>query len=148
MQRKNSILKSSRNGIAMIMAIIVIIIISTIMALAISLTSQTSKQTTDLYLYEQSVLLSKSATEYTLLRVAQSAPCSDINQTFVQDSIYTIDIKAQYIYTADIVCPYRYATVTTPEQNGSIILDVSVSVTDKNITAEDIRYFRRTIQKL
>lgn len=148
MQRKNRIIRASRDGIAMIMAIIAIVIISTIMALAIAMTSQTSKRTTDLYLYEQSVLLAKDATEYALLLVAQNAPCSDINQSFEQDTIYTIDIKAQYIYTADVVCPYSYATVTTPEQNGSVLIDVVVSVNDTTVATEPIRYFKRTLQKL
>ena len=143
MQRKNNILKSSRNGIAMIMAIAVIVIISTIMALSLALTSQTTKQTTDLYLYEQSILLSKSATEYALLRIAQDGACTHTNDlNFIQDSIYDINITAQYIYTAG-TCANQYAVVTTPEQNGSVLLDVTVSITDRNITAEEVGVFGR-----
>ena len=137
---------------AMIMAIIAIVIIGTIMALALALNSQTTKQTTDLYLYEQAVLLSKSATEYALLRIAQNDPCTNIDGNFTQDGIYDINISAQYIYDSNTSCIANggtlYTTVTTPEQNGSVLLDVTVSVTDKNVTTEDIRYFRRTIQKL
>ena len=148
MQRKNNILKSSRNAIAIIMAIAVIVVIGTIMALGLALTSQTSKQTTDLYLYEQTVLLSKSATEYALLKIAQDGACSNANGLhFNQDTFYDVNISIGYIYTAG-VCATQYATVTTPEQNGSVVLDVTVSVTDKSVTSEDIRYFRRTIQKL
>jgi len=148
MQRKNNILKSSRNGIAMIMAIAVMVIVATIMALSLSLTSQTSKRTVDLYLYEQSVLLSKSATEYALLRIAQDGPCSHANDlNFIQDTFYDINISIEYIYTAG-VCASQYATVVTPEQNGSVLIDVTVSVTDDTVTSEPIRYFRRTIQKL
>ena len=148
MQRKNNILNSSRNAMAMIMAIMVIVIIGTIMALSLSLTSQTGKQTTNLYLYEQSVLLSKSATEYALLKIAQDGPCSHQNDlNFKQDSVYDINISIGYIYTAG-VCTTQYATVITPEQNGSALIDVAVSVTDKSVTSEPIRYFRRTIQKL
>jgi len=152
MQRKNNILKTSRNGIAMIMAISVIVVIATIMALGLALTAQTSKQTTNLYLYEQSVLLSKSATEYTLLLIAQNPPCSDINTSFVQDSIYTIDIGVSYIYNTNADCLTNggtlFTTVTTPSQDGSALIDVTVSVTDSSVTSEPIRYFRRTIQKL
>ena len=151
MQRKNNILKSSRSGIAMIMAITVIVIISTIMALSLAMTSQTTKRTADLYLYEQSVLLSKSATEYALLRVAQDGPCSHINDlNFKQDNIYDINITLQYIYTAPSPCTaaQTYTTVTTPEQNGSILIDVTVSVNDTTIVSEPIRYFKRTMDKL
>ncbi len=149
MQRKNHILRTSRNGIAMIMAIIAIVIISTLMALALSMTAQTTKRTTDLYLYEQASLLAKSATEYALLRIAQDGACSHTNDlNFVQDSIYDINISIQYIYTATTPCSAMYTTVQTPEQNGSILIDVTVSVNDSTVSTEPIRYFKRTLQKL
>ena len=160
MQRKNSILKSSRNGIAMIMAIAVIVIMAGVMALSISMTANTSKRTVDLYLYEQSILLSKSATEYALLQIAQNAPCSLTNLNFNPDidgdgtaDIYNINIDMQYIYNTNASCIANggtlYTLVTTPEQNGSVIMDVTVSVPQsENISNEPIRYFRRTIQKL
>ena len=154
MQRKNNILNTSRRGMAMIMAIAVIVIIGTIMALSLSMTAQTTKRTTDLYLYEQAVLLSKSATEYALLRIAQDGPCSHLNDlNFPQKSIYDINITTRYIYTAPFPagCPASPATITvqTPEQNGSVIMDVTVSVPQSaNVATEPIRYFRRSIQKL
>lgn len=133
---------------AMIMAISVIVVIGTIMALSIALTSQTTKMTGQLYLYEQSVLLSKSATEYALLRIAQSAPCTYTGDNFKQDDFYDINISVQYVYTAGVCAGAQYATVITPEQNGSVLLDVTVGVNDKSVSTEPIRYFRRTIQKL
>jgi hypothetical protein len=155
MQRKNNILNSykQRNAMAMIMAIIVIVIIGTIMALSISLTSLTTKRTNDLYLYEQSTLLAKSATEYALLLISQNPPCSDLNTNFTQENgLYNISIGIQYIYDSNASCIANggtlFATVTTPEQNGSALIDVSVSVLDGNVSAEPIRYFRRTLQKL
>jgi len=152
MQRKNSILKNSRSAIAMLMAIGVIVIIGTIMALSISMTSQTSKRTKDLYIYEQAVLYSKSATEYALLRISQdnnnTNPCTFLGTNFVKD-YYNINIIARYVYTSiPAGCPANTIVVTTPDQNGSVILDVAVSVTDTSITSEPIRYFRRTLQKL
>ena len=152
MQRKNNILISARNGIAMIMAMTVIVIVATIMALSLALTSQTSKKSTDLYLYEQSVLLSKSATEYALLRIAQDGPCSHTNDlNFTQDDFYNIEIDLSYIYevaTNPCTAAQTYTTVQTPEQNGSVLMNVTVSVTDPTVVSEPIRYFRRTIQKL
>jgi len=152
MQRKNSILKNSRSAIAMLMAIGVIVIIGTIMALSISMTSQTSKRTKDLYIYEQAVLYSKSATEYALLRISRdnnsTNPCTFLGTNFMKD-YYNINIIARYVYTSiPAGCPANTIVVTTPDQNGSVILDVAVSVTDTSITSEPIRYFRRTLQKL
>jgi len=153
MQRKNSILRASRNGMAMIMAIAAIIIISTIMALAIAMTSQTTKSTTDLYLHEQSILLAKSATEYALLKIAQennsTNPCKVTSLNFNENDIYDINVSISYIYTT--MCPTAsssYTTVETEEQNGSVLIDVAVSVTDTTVATEPIRYFKRTIQKL
>ena len=153
MQRKNYILNSrhtQRGGFAMIMAITVIVIVATIMALSLSLTTQTVKKTTDLYLYEQAVLLSKSATEYALLKIAQDGPCTHTNDlTGFSDpsGLYTIDIRLKYIHTATDSClaADMYTTVKTPAQSGSVLMDVTVST---NVGTEPIRYFRRTLQKL
>jgi len=155
MQRKNSILKhthSSRSGMALIMAIAVIVIISTILALSLSLTATTSKKTTDLYLYEQTVLLSKSATEYALLKISQSNPCTYTGGSFVKDTIYNVNIAVSYVYDDPTICSAvsgpSYTTVTTPEQSGSALINVTISVTDSSIASEPLSYFRRTLQKL
>lgn len=155
MQRKNHLLKSRRNAMAMIMAIGVIVIIATIMALALSLSSQTTKRTTDLYLYEQAVLLSKSASEYALLEISQATACSIDTLIFNPPSpldYYDINISMQYIYTEVATCNAgggtSYFIVSTPEQNGSVLMDITVSVDDPTITSEPITYFRRIIQKL
>jgi len=164
MQRENYILRNTtvkrgvkrnlRSGIAMMMAIITLVVISTIMALSLSMTAQTTKQSTDLYLHEQATLLSQSATEYALLQISQNPPCSSLSDklNFVENGIYDINISLGYIYDSNISCITNggklYAIVTTPEQNGSVLIDVTVSVTDKNISTEPIKIFRRTIQKL
>jgi hypothetical protein len=158
MQRKNNLLKSSKNGIAMIMAISTIVIISTIMALSLMMSTKTTKSFNDLYLYEQSQLLAKSATEYALLKIAQNPPCSNLDENFIQDSIYDINISILYIYYKDFnenpqdICDTNggvlYTTVSTPEQNGSALIDVHVGVTDSTVSGDNIVYFRRTLQKL
>ncbi|MDF1879521.1 hypothetical protein JHD46_07725 [Sulfurimonas sp. SAG-AH-194-C20] len=151
MQRKNNILNTTpyiakRNGIAMIMAITVIVIIGTIMALSLSLTSITAKRTTDLYLYEQSVLLSKSATEYAILRISQTAGCLNAIPDFTAiDGLYTISIDLKYIGVAASGCTDYINNLATPEQDGSVLMDIAVTT---NAGTEPIRYFRRTIQKL
>ena len=162
MQRKNNLLDTShlpkrrrRNGMAMIMAITVIVIIATIMGLALTLTSQTSKRTNDLYLYEQSVLMSKSAAEYALLQISLKPPCSALGTSatnFTQDSIYNIHIDVRYMYDSNASCIANggklYTIIHTPEENGSVLLDITVDINDTSVATEPIRYFRRTIQKL
>jgi len=152
MQRKNNILKSSRNGMAMIMAIAVIVILATIMALSLSLTAQTGKRTTDIYLYEQSALYAKSAAELALLDIAQSGPCLT-NQNYSFDAgLYDANITFKYVYKG-LTCgdidgdgiDEDYFSITTDEQNGSVLMDITVTT---NAGTEPIRYFRRSIQKL
>ena len=157
MQRQNSILNSSqkrnkKGGFAIIMAIAVIVVIATIMALSLSLTSQTAKRTTDIYLHEQVVLLAKSAVEYSLFQIAAYGPCSVPSMNFQHNGIYDINITNRYIYTNLCANPDHSAGILTyvvnPDSNGTAIIDVAVSVNDTSITSEPIRYFRRTIQKL
>jgi len=138
MQRKNNLLKinshKNRGGFAIIMAIAVIIIISTIMALSLSLTTKTSKRTTDIYLYEQAVLYSKSAAELALLDIASNLPCTQTNLTYpFENNLYTANGTDDYF------------AITTDEQNGSVLMDITVTT---NAGSEPIRYFRRSIQKL
>ena len=155
MQRKNYFLKKSRNGMAMIMALVVIVTMATIMALSLSLATKTTKKTTDLYLYEQSVLLSQSASEYALLRLSQVAPCSLASiPGFRYNDTYDINITMQYISTNPSICQTNasaaganYATTTTPQSNGAVIMDITI-LANPSGTTEPIRYFRRSIQKL
>ena len=148
MQRKNSFLKKGRDGMAMIMAIAVIVIIATIMALSVSLTTQTTKRTTDIYLYEQCALYAKSTVELALLEIAKASPCTLTRYDHNFDGIYDANVTLRYIYTdASTICATdnQYFDITTPEQNGSVLMDISITT---NAGTEPIRYFRRSIQKL
>jgi hypothetical protein len=156
MQRKNYFLKTSikkqRGGFAMIMAITVVVVISTIMALSLNMTSETTKRTTDIYLYEQAILYSKSAAELALLDIAKKAPCSVSNfRTDFDGSIYDANVTLRYVYTnASTICAsgVDYFDIKTPEQNGSVLMDITITINDPTIVSEPIRYFRRSIQKL
>ena len=153
MQRKNYFLRNStpksKSGMAMIMAITVIVVMATIMALSLSLTTQTSKRTTDIYLYEQAILYSKSAAELALLDIAQEGCINNRNYPF--DGIYNANVTMQYIYTgptnnvAGTGCDEYISYIQTDEQNGSVLMDITVTT---NVGTEPIRYFRRSIQKL
>ena len=146
---KSSSKRTSRSAFAMIMAIIVIIIISTIMALSLSLTTQTAKRTTDIYLYEQAVLYSKSAAELALLDIAQNGCTNNFNTNFPDAlgaaSIYDANVTMRYVYTGTIAGCDDYFNIITPEQNGSVLMDITITT---NEGTEPIRYFRRSIQKL
>lgn len=151
MQRKNYILKTNFNGkragIAMIMAIIVVVVISTIMVLSLALTSETTKKTADLYLYEQAVLYSRSAAELALLEIANNGCQNSFSTTF--DGIYDANITMRYVYTNTVVGCDKYFDINTTEQNGSVLMDINISVDPaKGYSTEPITYFRRTIQKL
>ena len=167
MQRKNNILKTpclhrssasqtrNKRGFAIIMAMSVIVIIGTVMALSLALTNKTTKQTADLYVYEQAVLLSKSAAEYALLRISQATPCSISNLSFSPPSpldYYDITVDMRYVYDSAAICTNGGATsyfvISTPESNGSVLMDITVEVDDATIVSEPVRYFRRSIQKL
>jgi type II secretory pathway pseudopilin PulG len=157
MQRKNSVLskKSYRSGMAIVMAIAVIVVVATIMALSLSMTTQTSKKTTDLYLYEQASILSHSAAEYAMLKLSKANPCSIKSINFKYNSIYDVNTTMQYISVAGSACDSnaiaigrRYALTTHLKSDGTVIMEIAVSVNDTNVASEPIRYFRRTIQKL
>lgn len=148
MQRKNSILK--RNGMAMIMAIIVIVIVSTTLMVSLRLATETTQKTTDLYLYEQSSILSRSAAEYAMLRLSRENPCSLSNIDFRYNSTYDINISMNYIPFTGSDCDTNSGAANTTgyeRSDGTVIMDVTVTANPTG-TTEPIRYFRRTIQKL
>ena len=159
MQRQNSILNSShkqygakKGGFAIIMAIAVIVVIATIMALSLSLTSQTAKRTTDIYLHEQVTLLAKSAVELSLFSIAKDGFCTPAALNFTHDGIYDINITNRFAYVNPPAgCSagtIALTNIANPDSNGTVIIDITISVTDSTVTSEPIRYFRRTVQKL
>ncbi len=154
MQRKNNFLNTSstaKNGMAMMMAIIVLVVIATVMALSLSLAVQTTKRTTDLYLYEQSALLSHSAAEYALLRISQANPCAQPSFNFTHEGIYDINVSLRYVYTAPSPCitavGISYFNTSHADTNGTVLMDITVTANPAG-TTEPIRYFRRSLQKL
>lgn len=150
-------------GFAMIMSVIVMIVVATIIMFTLSQTAQTIKKTADVYLYEQAELHTKGAIEYTLYKIAQQG-CVNNNIVFTLDTIYDVNVSTRYVYTeantnilnplincnefigANTIPPSAY--IQTEEQNGSVLMDISISVSSANTGSDPIRYTRRTIQKL
>ena len=166
MQRKNNFLdahskrreyQKGRSGFALIMAIGVVVLLSTILALSLRMTNIVSKSTTDIYLHEQALLLTRSATEYALLaisgydRVANNGCLNSITATFPTagaSRLFDIQISMQYIGFGGVAgCTNLVGNISTPESNGTVLLDVEVS-TAPGVSTEPIRYHRRTLQKI
>ena len=157
MQRKNYFLRNSiskkRSGFAMIMAITVVVVLSTIMALSINMTNKSSKRTADIYLYEQALLYSKSASELALLDIAKKG-CINTFDTNFSNSIYDANVTMRYVYTGAVndssgnPCDEYISYIQTPEQNGSVLMDITITINDPTVVSEPIRYFRRIMQKL
>ncbi len=153
--------KGKRRAFAMIMAVVVMIVIASITMFTLMQTSHTVKRTADLYLYEQAELHTKSAIEYTLFEIARTG-CVNNTLNFTLNTIYDINVSTRYVYTeanTNFVAPiincaeYIGATTTgsyiqTDEQNGSVLMDIVVTVKPADTGTDTIRYTRRTIQKL
>jgi len=162
MQRKNNLL--AKPAFAMIMAVAVIIVVSTIMLLSLNTTALTSKRSVDLYLHEQAELHTKSAIEYALYYIATYGCVNNLSRSGSNAliGVYDINITMSYSFTNEIGLnttttnefgnPCRNYTpttaITTEEQNGSVLMDVTVTIPTSVTGAEEVRFFRRTIQKL
>jgi len=138
----------SRKGFSLLLAIIVMIIIATLMALMISLTSTTAKQTSDIYASEQTKLLAKSATELALLAISghnNNNNCIE-NMNFTYQTYYDVNISLYYIGNSLPCNPSHLLdnNISTSESNGTVIIDTYVTFKG---SSEPIRYHRRTIQK-
>ena len=148
-----------RKGFSMITAIIFMVLVATLGALALSLSTTTVKQTSDLYLREQAELLVQSATEYALLAISGheinsvNGCLNIINATY--NNIFDINISLYYLgnnlpngcrgFDGIIGTP---PNIDTNDSNVTIMIDTVVSVpVDKNVSTEPISLHRRTIQK-
>ena len=138
----------------MLTALIFMVLVATLGALALSLSTATVKQTSDLYLREQAELLVQSATEYALLAISGHAinttnGClNTINATY--ENIFDINISLYYMGNG---LPAGCQTltgnlnnITTTDSNITVVIDTIVSTAD-GISTEPIRLHRRTIQK-
>ncbi len=137
---------NKKPAFAMISAIIIMLVVASIATFTLMQTSQSIKKTADIYLYEQAELYTKSAIEYALFEIGKSG-CID-NLHFTLDTIYHVNIDMRYSYTATPAGCTGFATVTSPQQNGSVLMDITVQVNANDTGSDPLRYFRRTMQKL
>lgn len=137
-----------RRGFSMITAIIFMILVATLGALALSLSSITLKQTSDLYLREQAEILVQSATEYALLAISgHNFSTNCLNAINAQYAPFDINISLYYLGNGLPVGCQRITSsnIDTNESNLTVIIDTVV--TSNGVSTEPIRIHRRTIQK-
>lgn len=142
-----------RKGFSLITAIIFIVLIATIGALALSFSTQSTKQTSDVYLRAQAELLARSGTEYALLALSahnHSQNCiKSINATY--NDIFDINMKLYYIGNNIQNCDNNHILandIQTTDSNLTVIIDTYVtSKQGAGLPKESIRIHKRTLQK-
>ena len=140
-----------RRGFTLLSAIFLMVLVATLMVLSFSLSTQTAKQTGDIYLQEQGQLLARSATEFALLAISghdNSKDCiENINLNYPKGApVFDINMTLYYIGNG-LPCNHLLANdIETAESNGTVLIDTIVSYTDPG-TNETVRFHRRTIQK-
>ncbi len=138
-----------RKGFSLLTAILFLVLVATISVLALSLSTQSAKQTTDIFLKTQAEILAKSSTEYALLAISghdYSIDClENINATY--NNMFDINISIQYIGNGlPTGCPQLGTNISTNDSNRTVIIDTIVS-SQTSVTSEPIRLHKRTIQK-
>lgn len=144
-----------KKGFSLITAIIFIVLIAVFSMLSLSLSSQTSKQTSDLYLKAQAELLARSAVEYAVMAVTahdRAATNDCVNTiTATYQNMFNIQVDIRYIGNGlpagcDIVD--GAGAITTPDSQLLAQMDVYVtSILAGTGTTEPIRFHRRTLQR-
>lgn len=148
-----------RKGFSLITAVLFLVLVATLGALALSLSTQSAKQTSDVFLKEQAELLLQSGTEYALLALSaqnHSVNCLEqINATYTPDGatvLFDINISLRYFGNGmNAGCPHPSGAngttnIDTNESNMTVMIDTVVS-SRVGISTEPIRLHRRTIQK-
>jgi type II secretory pathway component PulK len=143
-----------RKGFGLIMAIAFIVLVATIGALALSFSTQASKQTSDVYLRAQAELLALSAAEYAILALSAhniSANNNCINKIDINHSssvLFNIDVTLRYIGNglpaAGCTILDKADAISTRDSNVTVLMDVIVQAN----STDPIRIHRRTLQKL
>jgi len=138
-----------RKGFSLLTAIVFLVLVASISVLALMLSAQSAKQTTDIFLKTQAELLAKSSTEYALLAMSghsYSTGClNNINLT--HNNLFDINITINYIGNGlPVGCNILDNTLVTGDSNRTVIIDTIVS-TKSDLIPEQIRIHKRTIQK-
>ena len=142
-----------REGFVLLSAVVMLVLVSTILALALSMSTLTGRQTEDLYMREQAQILAKGATEFALLAISghdNTADCIErIDLTYpADDPVFDINVSLRYLGRG-LPCngsAILSNAVATAESNMTVVVDTRVQYKDPT-TAETVIYHRRTLQK-
>ena len=145
-----------RKGFSLITAIIFLFVVATLSILALSMSTQSAKQTTDQYLKIEAELLAKSGTEYALLAISGhevNATNGCLNHIDIKyptsGATYTHDVNISIMYIGNGLpagCTQLGTDIATADSNRTVIIDTIVT-TNPAVSLEPIRIHRRTIQK-
>ena len=149
-----------RKAFSILTAIFIIILMATVAAFILSLSGKMVKGTTAQFQKEQSMLLSKSYTEYAIMAVTanehNTTNClNSISGTYGDDGngnpLYSIDVDIFYIGDSNLHgnCNTLDNSVVTEKSPLSIIIDVFVSypILDHPDSLTKT-YHRRSLQKI
>lgn len=139
-----------RKGFSLLTAIVFLVLVATISMLALTLSTQSAKQTTDIFLKNQAELLLRSGTEFAMLALSDHNYSSSCLETIniEHNDMFDINVSIMYIGSG-LPCNTTAIlanNIATDESNRTVIIDTIVT-TRAGITTEPIRMHRRSIQK-
>ncbi len=150
-----------KKGFGLITAIIFIVLLSTLGALALSLSTKSIKQTSDIYLQTQAELLAKSATEYAILAISAhdidtTGNCLRTINAFYptqNNPMFNITMNIRYFGTGfpggcNVPANPALMEDNVLNANSNRLVQIDTVVTSANgISTEPIRFYKRTIQR-
>lgn len=140
-----------RKAFSLVTAIMFIVLVGTIGALALTFSTQTSKQTVDVFMKAQAELLSRSATEYAILAVSAheiNAINGCVNRIDIDYSGFDAQVIIKYIgNNLPNTCNTIANDIATEDSKITMLIDTYVKSQD-GLTTEPIRVHRRTLQKM
>ncbi|NLY03991.1 MAG: type II secretion system protein [Campylobacter sp.] len=147
-----------KKGFSLLIAVIFMVILAILGMLALNFSTQSVKQTTDIYLKEQAEILAINATQLAVLLMQEhnySVNCLEqvnINYPDNTSPIFTAKVDIRYLNEDLISCgtilnnPSKNMGDSYADGNNTALLDVTVESTSA-VATEPIKYFRRTIQR-
>lgn len=138
----------------MILAIFVVVLIALGGTLLLSNASMGSKMTSTNYLRAQAELLAQSATDYALMRAqdidTSVNPCLKQLNVTVNDAggsqMFDISVSLTYSFKGAIPAGCTAVIASNTGKDTTVLIDTTVS--DHNISTEQVRAHKRSLQKL
>lgn len=148
-------MRATHKGFTLIASIYLLLFVAIVMTLMLAYTTQTVRQTSNIYLKEQAKLLSRSATEFALLAVSAhdrttlpQGCVNYINSSYPQnDPRFDINTTIRYFGMGALANCKNLADIKTSESNGTILIDVYVSYKFTSGSHSPITHHKRTLQK-